>query len=775
MKGKWFYFALAGLLGIISALENFPLYFFVFSCCLLWMLLLKKWPSKHLAAVAIIFVLFFLRGEIAGKFNRSEYSGKETVFTVELKEQIKTDGNSFSAFVKDLKKGEVFLLRYKIGSADEKRHLERLLPGTLCAVKGELKKVRPATNENAFDYRKYLQNKGIFWRLDAEKLTVKPASATPGLFTAVQRLRQKGIFYIYEHFPKETAPLAAALIFGDRSEMEEDLLAAYQRLGIIHLLAISGLHVSMLAGMLFFLMIRLNMTRERAMDILIVFLPFYSLIAGASPSVLRACAMTLIVLLIIRFGSGFRKVSVDVFSTVFSVYIFLRPFVIYDAGFQLSFLVTFSLLLSSSFLGKLENRPLALLAGTSVIAQLASVPVMLHHFYEFSFLGIFANILYVPFYSFIVLPLMFFLFFSHLAAGSLIEPFQYVFEIVLEWANQLAKSCSRLPFSTIVLGRPSPLFMCLYLLAISFSFFRLEKAETIKKGCLALFIPAGLMLFQHVTTVYSAKGEVTMIDVGQGDSMFIKLPFNQGTYLIDTGGVLRFDQEEWKKRDHPFDPGKDIVVPFLKSKGITALDKLILTHGDMDHIGGAPAVLEALRVKEVVLPQSGKRAEMEEKILGYCREKGISVRFVRPGDSWPAGDTRFYVLASGMEHASKNNQSIVLFARLGELDWLFTGDLEVEGESLLMVRYPALSADVLKVAHHGSDTSTSESFLDFLAPKIALISAGENNRFGHPKEEVLERLERRKIRIFRTDKHGAVSFYFTKRRGTFSVNYHRME
>src|SRR5690606_17580325 len=116
----------------------------------------------------------------------------------------------------------------------------------------------------------------------------------------------------------------------------------------------------------------LNMTRERAMDILIVFLPFYSLITGASPSVLRACAMTLIVLLIIRFGSGFRKVSVDVFSTVFSVYIFLRPFVIYDAGFQLSFLVTFSLLLSSSFLGKLENRPLALLAGTSVIAQLAS-------------------------------------------------------------------------------------------------------------------------------------------------------------------------------------------------------------------------------------------------------------------------------------------------------------------------------------------------------------------------------------------------------------------
>lgn len=755
-------------------MEKNGLFLILFLGFFLWLLGLRKLPKKLMIIPAIIFLLFFIRGEVVEKNNGTVLHGTETTFSVMVQQPIKIDGNSFSAYAKDQKSGEKLLLQYKISSLEEKKKLERLTPGYICTVSGELEKPLPASNPNAFDYQEYLWHKGIFWRLKTVQLMPDDSVKPSGPIVFIQYLRQKGTTYIYEHFPEETAPLVAALVFGDRTTMEPDLLEAYENLGIVHLLAISGLHVGMLVGILFYVLLRLQISREKATNILIAFLPFYSILTGASPSVIRACAMMLVLLFFAKYSRRLKIAPIDTICIVFFFYIFIVPNVIYDVGFQLSFSVAFALLLSSPFLTKLRFKPQALLICTSFIAQLSSVPIMLYHFYEFSLLGIVANIIYVPLFSIIVLPLLLVVFLFHLFLGSFMDPILYFLDYTVRMINGFTKSLSRLPFSVITLGRPLPFFLSLYFITIPFTFFRLEKAKTIRRSALLLLIPIAMMLLHYGSNHYGAKGEVTMIDVGQGDSIFIKLPNNKGTYLIDTGGNLQFETVEWRKRRNPFDTGENIVVPFLKSKGITKLDKLILTHGDIDHVGGAMALLQSVSVNEVVLPKSHEPSELEENIIELCKEKNIPIRYAWKGDSWSTTEARFYVLAPMSDSMSRNNQSIVLYAQLGGLDWLFTGDLETRGEALLMAYYPSLTVDVLKIGHHGSNSSTSDDFLDYLQPKTALISAGVKNRFGHPQQEVISRLQKLDIRIYRTDKDGAISYYFRNEGGTFFTQLHRI-
>lgn len=753
-------------------MENDWLYLVLFLGFFFWILGLRKLSKEQLIISGFVFLLFFIRGDLVEKNNITVLSGNETTFTVMLQQPIKIDGNLFSAYAKDKKSGEKLLLQYSISSLEEKERLGRLTPGVICAVSGELERPRPASNANAFDYQKYLRHKGIYWRLKTDELNPHYSVQSSGPIVFIQNLRQKGTSHIYEHFPEELAPLVAALVFGDRTTMAPDLLEAYEDLGIVHLLAISGLHVGMLAGLLFYVCLRLQLTREKATNILIFFLPFYSILTGASPSVIRACAMMLIVLLFAKYSCKFKTSPLDTICIVFFVYIFMDPNVIYDIGFQLSFFITFSLLLSTPLLAKLRFKPLALLFCTSFIAQLSSVPIMLYHFYEFSLLGIVANIVYVPLFSIIILPVFLMAFLLHLLLGSFMEPVLFLLDDIVSMINGLTKIFSNLPFSVIILGRPLPILLFLYFITIPFTLSCLEKAKTVGRIALLLLMPLAIMFFQYGGNHYCAKGEVTMIDVGQGDSILIKLPNNRGTYLIDTGGNLQYETEEWKKRRNHFETGEDIVAPFLKSKGITKLDKLILTHGDMDHVGGALALLQSVTINEVVLPNSNEPSEPEENIIKMCQEKNISIHYALQGDYWSTAETQFYVLAPFSDNMSRNNQSIVIYARLGGLNWLFTGDLETKGEALLMAYYPSLEVDVLKIGHHGSNTSTSDEFLDTLNPNTALISAGVKNRFGHPQQEVINRLQQRHIQIYRTDHDGAISYYFENERGTFSAQLH---
>ncbi|MDQ0269521.1 DNA internalization-related competence protein ComEC/Rec2 [Cytobacillus purgationiresistens] len=768
MKGKWTYIAFAALLGILSAFIS-PIFFVIIVFLHFFLIKIKQFKKNQIILLLLVFAGFFLRTEWAEKQNISQFAGAETNFHILFHREWQLNGDFLSAEIKELHSKEKMMLRYKVKTKEEKEGLmDHLHAGFSCSVSGVLTRPSAAVNPNGFDYMNYLAHKQIYWLLEINELdTQRCSSQNPSFSTFFQNLRNKGISYIQNQFPTDTAPLAAALLFGDRGLIDEQTIGAYRRLGVIHLLAISGLHVGMLTGMIFYMGIRLGVTKESMTNFLLFFLPCYAILAGAAPSVLRAVCMLMIALLARKYLSSL--LTQDVISLVMIAYTFAAPYIIFHVGFQLSFVVTFLLILSAPVLIKRITHPLGLLLATSLVCQLAATPILLYYFFEVSVVSIIANAIYVPLFSVVILPVLLFLFVVHLLVGEVLTIPLIVTNLLFKWLDKFSGSFAEIPFAVLTLGRPHPLLILCYLIVIPVFFLIWEKKSGFRFFMRSLLLPVMVLFIHFLSTTYSPYGEVTFIDVGQGDSIFIKLPYGQGNYLIDTGGVLMFETEEWQRRKKGYDPGKEVVLPFLKSRGVRVIDKLILTHGDADHIGGAKAILSEVNIKEIVMPVTKEVSDLEKALLTAASEKKVPVRFIQSGENWASSDASFFVLSPEERIANKNDGSLVIYGEMGGLTWLFTGDLEEEGERRLIEVYPSLTVDILKVGHHGSKSSSTNEFLTSVNPSIAIITAGRNNRYGHPHAEVVDRLGEKGVRVLRTDLHGAITYKFSRDGGTFFV------
>ncbi|PKG24500.1 DNA internalization-related competence protein ComEC/Rec2 [Niallia nealsonii] len=770
MKNRILYFSISGLFAYLCVFLHLYFFLLVFFLYTLWLFFSKKFTLIFLCSLLFIFGLFFLRADLENRLSFSRLLPTTTKFTLLFLEEPTVDGDMLKGVAKETKTNEKIHFSYKIKSEVEKEYVEKLsLLGRRCLVIGELEKPASARNEFNFDYKKYLWNHSIYWNVKADTFIDKNCSdSSVNLIDRIKTERQSGIKWIQEKFSKETKGVAIALIFGDRQLMDEGIQTAFQRLGIIHLLAISGSHIIILIAIFYFLMIRFGITKEKAITIMLIILPVYAVLTGLSPSIIRAVATSVLVLLKLKVKKLRSFPSIDLLSFVFLFYIFFQPKVIFDVGFILSFTVCLFLLLSSSIFINLSSNIMYRLLFPTFVSEFSVLPIILSYFYEIPTLSLLANVLYIPFYSIIVLPYLLIVFVLSFFVPFMIDILLLPMDVILSYSNRLIIRLSSFPFSTIILGKPSNILLFFYLLAPIIFFYQFEKNNSSSR-IYFLFIPIILVLMQVMGNYYHSEGEVSFIDVGQGDSILIKLPQHQGIYLIDTGGTIEFDKEKWQKRNNPYEVGKDTLVPFLKSKGIATIDKLILTHGDLDHIGGSLAVVSSIRVKEIVFPKTNLEPGKEEKeILQLAAQKRIPVSYVKGGQSFLSGDTRFYILSPLTENIeNKNDASIVIKAKIGGLNWLFTGDLEESGEQLLLSRYPNLKTDILKIGHHGSKTSTSESFLQKIEPKAAIISAGKNNRYGHPHKAVIDRLQKAHITTWRTDLNGEITYKFSKRKGTF--------
>ena len=216
--------------------------------------------------------------------------------------------------------------------------------------------------------------------------------------------------------------------------------------------------------------------------------------------------------------------------------------------------------------------------------------------------------------------------------------------------------------------------------------------------------------------------------------------------------MLFFPTEEWKKKRKTFNTGEDVIIPLLKSKGIHHLDKLIFTHADADHIGSASEVIRNFKVKEIVIGTDSEEFYRDKDSIQIALSKNIPISRVTKGDSWYMADAAFYILHPYQKEEDANESSIVLFAKIGGLTWLFTGDASESVEQELMRSFPKLQVDILKAGHHGSKTSSSKNFLEQIQPKVAVISVGKDNRYGHPHQQVLEVMKQLDIAIVRTDR-----------------------
>ncbi len=770
MNGKYFYFAIAALLGVLTSIYFFVPFFLLTIIYLSLLYKYKKYTKLQLVIVFCLFIIFFFTSQHAVINNKTILSDSDKNFYVEFTENTKVDGDLLQVTGLEINHKEKLVIRYKIKSEAEKVTLKNTnFYGRICYISGQISDPSIAKNPNAFDYRNYLANKQIFKVIESDGNPLNRCAAVKSTpLTIIKELRFNGIHYLEKHFPPEIAALSAALLFGDRSMFDPEVLMDYQKTGIVHLLAISGLHVSLLIGMVFFLGIRFGVTREFMMNFLLALLPIYAILTGASPSVIRAVLMIFLVLLILKWNKQFKMSPIDAISLTLMIYVFFTPLIILDAGFQLSFTVSFAIILSASSLLPRYPQLISTMIVTSVIAQLAALPILLYHFFEISFISIAANLLYIPLFSFVFLPGLYLLFFFQITFGDTPTIFINLFMKIITLANGLIGQLAELSFAQFVTGRPNLLTFIIYVIILLTIFLLWEVGLQQKRKQAVILLTFFLFTFHNVWNWIYPFGEVTMIDVGQGDSILIHFPFGNGTYLIDTGGTIPFEEEEWKKHAKPFEVGRDVVVPFLKGKGITKIDKLILTHGDADHTGGALAVLKEIKVKQIIVPDVADPSISEIQIMQEAHKRGSQVVKVATGSQWKIENSLFYVLSPEKRYqGERNSGSIAIMANIGGLNWFFGGDLNQEGEERILKKYPSLKIDVLKAGHHGSKTSSSEIFIHNISPAIAWISVGERNRYGHPHNEVLARLS--KTRIYRTDQDGAITYRFNQDSGTFSA------
>ncbi|MEH7093788.1 DNA internalization-related competence protein ComEC/Rec2 [Neobacillus vireti] len=770
MSGKYIYIALSAFLGVLCSLVSFFPYFIV---TFLFLLAIAKFKKLKLAQIVLIILMgfvFYLKGEWVNVHNHTKLPPAKTDFYIEYIKDPIIDGNLLKVQGKERFYNEKVLLRYQINSEEEKQLLQSQSPyGCICRITGTLKKPAAAKNPNGFNYQRYLATKEIFWVIELQQSPLhhcKPIKHSLSAF--VKQLRFEGINYLEKNFPSEIAGLSAALIFGDTHILDPELLSDYQRTGIVHLLAISGLHVSLFIGMIFYIGLRCGLTRQFMTNFLLSLLPIYVLLTGSSPSVIRSALMIALILITEKWKHHLRLLTIDALSLAFLFYIFGSPMIIFDSGFELSFLVSFAIILSAPKILKWHQGNGAKMIATSVTAQLSAMPLLLYHYFQLSFIGIAANLLYIPLFSFVYLPAVYVLFMIQLLTGTTPDILIFFVQKTIELSNKLIQALGNVPFTNFSPGRPPNLITILYIILIVSFFYVWERGAYPKKKVHIFVILVMLLSIQPCWNWLNPYGEVTMIDVGQGDSIFIHFPHGRGDYLIDTGGSMNFVEERWKQQARPFEVGRDVVVPFLKAKGITKIDKLILTHGDMDHIGGANSILAELKVKQILMPSVTEPSETEQHITKEAVKHGIPVIKVSSGDNWHQGENNFYILSPKKNFTGERNRGSVAFvAKMGGLSWFFGGDLDQEGEEAIIRQYPHLTIDVLKAGHHGSKTSSAEVFINQIKPKAALISVGEHNRFGHPHQEVLRRLEALKAKIYRTDQQGAITYLFYRGKGTF--------
>ncbi|QHJ72452.1 DNA internalization-related competence protein ComEC/Rec2 [Planococcus halotolerans] len=728
----------------------------------MFMALLFLWMAWKKESISFIFILLITAGltyilQDERHADMPAYSGAYSG-TASFKEGYKVDGDTVRGFLV-LEDGGIVYANYRFGTPDEKLEKKDLIHNSVFSISGVFEEPKLPSHEYAFDMARYLKSNGASAALTIEKLDYQKDAT--GFFAAMSERRQKLKEHIRQRFPESLQAEAEALLIGERETLSTEQQRIQQTLGISHLFAISGLHVGIISGLMYFLMIRLGIRKEDALIMLLVILPFYALLAGGAPSVWRAVSMTAAVLVFRLFKIRLSIAYILLLSFIF--FIVVDPYVIYKIGFQLSYGASFGIIYSMRFLESAKS-PIKQGLIITFLSQFTLYPILLVHFYGLSLSSFLVNSLFVPLYTLLILPINILLLLLTLlfqpAADFLFyfyEPFRNFLEHwtawLAEWPNQMW-----------IPGRPDGYMFAVMVAAIILFYSLAEKGFRWWKFGIGILPP---IVFTFMPFLDGAL-RVTFIDVGQGDSALIELPHRRGVYLIDTGGVLRFGREGFSDRSRPFEIGRQVVAPYLQGNGISQIDALILSHPDADHAEGADEILQMFDVAELHMSPGTQKTDLA---IGLGKELGdVKIRLPGRGSVWSNKNTTFTYLSPSDTEYTGNNDSLVLLMEYEEFKVLFTGDLEVDGENEILKNYGDLLEDttILKVGHHGSKTSSGENFLSRLDPELSIFSTGEDNRYGHPAQEVKERFDTLSLPTLNTADVGTIKIVFQN--GGYSIS-----
>lgn len=632
----------------------------------------------------------------------------------------------------------------------------RLEAGDSVSFEGEISEFYEQTVPGGYDEALYLQTRGYDYKIYPDSLEY--LGEDHSVASVLSRARADVHHTLEQILPENESGIMKAMLTGDKDDIHEDSYKLYTEAGVVHVLCISGLHMSCLALYVSVLMEKI-LGKSRKVSAVVTMLTAIAFLffTGLTPSAVRAVIMICVVMtgrVILRCHDRLNEIAIAAMLILLA-----EPLYLFHIGFQLSFITVLGLCLAAEHI-QIERRKnrtwknwLKESLLFSLYAWLFSFPLVAYHFNSISTVGILANLVIIPLSGILLgfgilstvlatiwLPAGVF------AAGSVYG--------ILQIFRVTCTAILQLPFSYVLTGRPSEISIILFYILL-FIWIRFSDRKYGWKS--AAVLCSIFFLLSCRNSFLEKETTIAFLDVGQGDCAVIST-YDGKTYMIDGGGKYGKEFGE--------NTGKKTVLPYLEYLGVSRLDGAFLSHPDKDHMIGLLEVLETIPTDGLYVSDYKFEETADTLMLQEMVEKfHVPLYTVKAGDS-DGGFTCLYPV-SDYGDGEDNHGSMVLKYTYEGVDILFTGDIYKEDEEALLSADADLSADILKVSHHGSRYSSTEEFLDAVEPAAAVISCGRNNVYGHPHEEVLSRLEG--ANIYRTDKNGSVIVRI-KGDGTFTID-----
>ncbi|MBR3229523.1 MAG: DNA internalization-related competence protein ComEC/Rec2 [Bacilli bacterium] len=566
-----------------------------------------------------------------------------------------------------------------------------------------------------FNYKKYLLSKNIKNIFEASKIkTIKKNT------NIIYKIKNKIIKHIEKYKSKN---YLKALILADAEEIDLNVKESYRNNGISHLLALSGMQITILTTITKKALKTITKSKNLINKLTILILISYVSITSLTPSIVRATIFYLAITIKKQFKIKIKNENILILVCLLMLN--YRPYYIYNLGFSLSFIVTFYLIYLNKIIKKQNYIKKSL--TISLIAFISSMPLIINTTFSINFLSPLLNMYFVPLFSLIIYPLSLLTFF--------IKPLDKILFKIIKATELISLKAQKTNLS-LSFAHFNALEIIIYYILITYMFHKIKRQ---KNEYIIIFLI--LIIIHYNINYFNKYSKINIIDVGQGDSILIKLKKNKGNILIDTGGTTN---------DYSIE--QNILKPYLKSEGIKTLDYLIISHGDNDHIGEAINLLNDFKVDNIIF-NCGEYNDLEKELIKISNKKHI--KYYSCINELNIDKNKLYFLQT-KEYDNENDNSNVIITELNGYKFMFMGDASSTTEHEILSKYNLPDIDVLKVGHHGSKTSSSKEFIDEINPEYSIISVGKNNRYGHPNKEVLENLDN--SNIYRTDQDGSIMF-----------------